>query len=109
MFSAQTSTHHALLSMVLVTGIILAPAAIATPAVQNLIDLRTIITAAATTIGDDRNPNLGFGFNLLGSNGQMGTADLVSNITATVLQTKYQLDTNKVRSPVSAVYFRAFS
>jgi hypothetical protein len=108
MSSAKT-TAHALLSMVLVTGIFLAPAAIATPAVQNLIDLRTVITAAAATIGDVHNPNLGFGFGLLGSNGQMGTADLVNNITTTVLQMKFQLDTNKVCSPISAVSFSASS
>jgi hypothetical protein len=98
MFSAHTTTHT-LLSMVLVTGIMLAPAALATPAVQNLIDLRTVINAAAATIGDTHNPNLGFGFGLgLGSNGQMGTADLVNNITTTVLQMKFQMDTNKVCS-----------
>ena len=80
----------------IVTGIILAPVAMATPAMQDLTDLRTVINAAANTIGDQNNPNRGFGFNLLGGSGQMGTADLVNNVTNTILRTKFQLDTNKV-------------
>lgn len=79
----------------LFTGVILAPVAIATPALQDLIDLRTVVNAAANTIGDANNPNRGWGFNL-GSNGQLGTADLVNNVTTTILRSKWQLDTNKV-------------
>lgn len=85
-----------LLCTMLVTGIILAPAALATPALQDLVDLRTVINAAASTIGDQNNPNRGWGFNIFGGNGQMGTADLVNNITTTILRSKFQLDTNKV-------------
>jgi hypothetical protein len=80
----------------LLTGIILAPTAIATPAVQDLINLRIVINAAASTIGDQNNPNRGWGFGRGGGSG-MGTADLMNNITTTVLQMKFQMDTNKVR------------
>lgn len=97
MFSAHTGAHR-LLTTMLLTGIILVPAAIATPAVQDLADLRTVINAAAGTIGDPKNPNLGWGFSLGSGNG-MGTADLVNNITNTVLRVKFQVDTNKVCSP----------
>ncbi|KAI4644309.1 hypothetical protein J4E93_006209 [Alternaria ventricosa] len=80
----------------LVTGIILIPSAIATPAaVQDLTDLRSVINSAASAIGDPNNPNRGFGFNLFGGSGQMGTADLVNNITNTILRGKFQLDTNR--------------
>ncbi|KAG9190283.1 hypothetical protein G6011_08371 [Alternaria panax] len=79
----------------LVTGIILIPTAIATPAVQDLVDLRSVINSAASAIGDPNNPNRGFGFNLFGGSGQMGTADLVNNITNTILKGKFQLDTNR--------------
>jgi hypothetical protein len=78
----------------LVTGIIFAPAVMATPAVQDLVDLRSVINAAASTIGDLNNPNRGWG--LFGSSSQMGTADLVNNVTSTILQSKFQIDTNKV-------------
>ncbi|KAF1931578.1 uncharacterized protein M421DRAFT_89868 [Didymella exigua CBS 183.55] len=81
----------------LVTGIILAPAVMATPAVQELTDLRIIINLAASTIGDLQNPNRGWG--LFGSSSQMGTADLINNITSTILQFKFQVDTNKVEMP----------
>ncbi|KAF2631657.1 hypothetical protein BU25DRAFT_455092 [Macroventuria anomochaeta] len=78
----------------LVTGIILAPAVMATPAVQDFIDLRTVINAAANTIGDLQNPNRGWG--LFGSSSsQMGTADLINNVTSTILRSKFQIDTNK--------------
>jgi hypothetical protein len=81
----------------LFTGIILAPMAIATPAVKDLADLRTVVSAAAGTIGDLNNPNRGWGFNI-GKGDGMGTADLVNNITNTVLRTKFQIDTNMVRT-----------
>jgi hypothetical protein len=77
-----------------VTGIILAPTALATPAVQDLANLRAVINAAADTIGSPQNPNRGWG--LLTALGQMGTADHINNITSTVLQCKFQIDTNKV-------------
>lgn len=88
MFIAHTQ------AAMLVTGIILAPAVMATPAVQDLANLRTVINAAATTIGDLQNPNRGWG--LFGRSSQIGTADLINNITSTILQSKFQIDTNKV-------------
>jgi hypothetical protein len=95
MFSAH---HKALLHTMLVTGIILIPAAVATtPAVQDFADLKSVINAAASAIGDPNNPNRGFGFNVFSGSGQMGTADLVNNITNSILRGKFQLDTNKVR------------
>jgi hypothetical protein len=87
----------------LVTGVILAPAALATPAVQDLVNLRTVVSAAASTIGDPNNPNLGWGIGFGSGNG-MGTADLVNNITNSVLRINFQVNTNKVRSlPTLAV------
>lgn len=86
-------TAHAQLAM-FVTGIILAPAAAATPAVQDLVNMRAVINAASDTIGSLQNPNRGWGLFRIGS--QMGTADLLNNITSTVLQSKFQIDTNKV-------------
>lgn len=80
----------------LVTGIILAPAVMATPAVQDLTDLRTVINSVAATIGSPQNPNKGW--SLFGSSNEMGTADLINNITSTILQSKFQVDTNKVGS-----------
>ncbi|KAH9861610.1 hypothetical protein J1614_011362 [Plenodomus biglobosus] len=91
---AAHSRVSSILQTMLVTGIILAPAALATPALQDLVDLRTVINAAANTIGDTNNPNRGWGFNLGGSE-QLGTADLVNNVTTTILRSKWQLDTNK--------------
>jgi Tfp pilus assembly major pilin PilA len=98
MFPAHYKAHSLLYTM-LVTGIILVPTAIATPAVQDLVDLRNVINAAASAIGDPNNPNRGFGFNLFGGSGNMGTADLVNNITTTILRGKFQLDTNRVPRP----------
>jgi hypothetical protein len=94
MFSTHTKLHS-LLTIMLFTGIILVPSAIATPAVRDLVDLRTIVNAAASTVGDPNNPNRGWGFNI-GSGGGMGTADLINNITNTALRIKFQIDTNKV-------------
>ncbi|KAF1916102.1 hypothetical protein BDU57DRAFT_573752 [Ampelomyces quisqualis] len=92
MFSVHT-TLHSMFAAMLFTGIILAPVAIATPAVKDLADLRIVINAAAGTIGDTNNPNRGWGFNI-GKGESMGTADLVNNITNTVLRMKFQIDTN---------------
>lgn len=69
----------------------------ATPAVQDMVDLRMVINTAANAIGDLQNPNRGWGFG--GSSSQMGTADLINNITSTVLQSKFQIDTNMVALP----------
>jgi hypothetical protein len=84
----------------LVTGIILAPAVMATQAVQDLTDMRTVINAAADIIGDQNNPNRGWGIGLFGGNSQMGTADLLNNVTSTILRSKFQIDTNKVPKPL---------
>lgn len=83
----------------LVSCLLLAPIATATvaPAAQDLADLTSIINAAADAIGDPNNANRGFGVNPTSSIGQMGTADLVNNITSTILRGKFQLDTNKAR------------
>lgn len=90
----------------LVTGLMLAPMATATiPAMQDFADLRTVINAAASAIGDPNNSNRGFGFNWPGSSNQMGTADLVNNITSTILRGKFQLDTNKVHSYLQFVLY----
>jgi hypothetical protein len=94
MFSAHIKLHS-LLTTMLFSGIILVPSAIATPAVRDLADLRTIVNAAARTIGDPNNPNRGWGFNI-GNGGSMGTADLINNITNTALRMKFQINTNKV-------------
>ncbi|KZM28304.1 uncharacterized protein EKO05_0000201 [Ascochyta rabiei] len=92
MLNVQIQVSSALRAM-LVTGIILAPAVMATPAVQDLVDLRVVINAAANTIGDLNNPNRGWG--LFGDSSQMGTANLINNVTSTILQSKFQIDTNK--------------
>jgi hypothetical protein len=93
MFSAHHLKLSSLLTTMFVSGIILAPAVIAaTPASKDLGDLRTVIIAAAGTIGDPKNPNLGWG---LGSKDEFGTADLVNNITTTLLRIKFEIDTNK--------------
>jgi hypothetical protein len=97
MFSAHTHTHR-LLTTMFVTGVILASAAIATPAVQDLVDLKTVISAAARTIGDPKNPNLGWGIGF-GSRDGVGTADLVNNITGSVLAINFQVNTNKACIP----------
>lgn len=89
----------------IVTGIILAHVAIATPAVQDLINLRTIVNAAAVTIADPNNPNKGWGFGS-SAGGQMGTADLVNNITTTVLGIQFQDATNKVRFSLTQVVYQ---
>ncbi|KAF2134643.1 hypothetical protein P153DRAFT_402409 [Dothidotthia symphoricarpi CBS 119687] len=89
------SAPRQVLTTMLATGIILAPLALATsPAFQDLADLRTVINAAAAQIGDANNPNRGFGFGF-GASGQMDTADLVNNITTSILRGKFQLDTNQ--------------
>jgi hypothetical protein len=95
MFLARAHIHR-LLATMFVTGVILVSAAITTPAVQDLVNLRTVISAAASTIGDPKNPNLGWGIGF-GSKDGMGTADLVNNITTSVLRINFQVSTNKVR------------
>ncbi|EUC51297.1 hypothetical protein COCMIDRAFT_43606, partial [Bipolaris oryzae ATCC 44560] len=70
-------------------------AAAVAPAVQDLADLRSLINAAANYIGDPNNAVSGFSFSSMTGVSSMGTADLVNNITSTILRGKYQLDTNK--------------
>jgi hypothetical protein len=91
---------HRLLATMFVTGVILVSAAITTPAVQDLVNLRTVISAVASTIGDPKNPNLGWGIGF-GSKDGMGTADLVNNITTSVLRINFQVSTNKVHTQFS--------
>lgn len=80
----------------LVASVLLAPIVLAIPAIQDLDNLRSVINAAASTIGSPNNTNRGWGFGFGNGNGKMGTADLVNNITTTVLGMKFQIDTNKV-------------
>ncbi|KAF2687712.1 hypothetical protein K458DRAFT_267806, partial [Lentithecium fluviatile CBS 122367] len=78
----------------ILTGILLAPTAVP-HAVQDLQDLKTIIDAAATTIKAAPN-NSSWGFLSPASPaGAMGTADLISNITTTVLRATYLLNIDK--------------
>lgn len=98
MFTAHIKTGSTLGAM-LVTSIIFVPVVMATPAIQDLANIRTVINAAAQTIGDVNNPSRGVGFAT--NDGQMGTADLIQNITNMILDTKFQVDTNKVISALS--------
>ncbi|KAJ5029612.1 hypothetical protein J3E72DRAFT_177547 [Bipolaris maydis] len=81
----------------LVASLVLIPIAAAAiaPAVQDLADLRSMINAAANSIGGPDNAVFGFGFSSLVGSNSMDTADLVNNITSTILRGKFQLDTNK--------------
>src|SRR5690349_5747227 len=91
---------YSLLTIMLLTPIILASPIIATPATQDLTDLRTVINAVVGTIGDPNNPFKGWGLNIGAEKERLGTANLVNNITQTVLGLKYQVDTNKVGDQV---------
>ncbi|KAF2878115.1 hypothetical protein BDV95DRAFT_589090 [Massariosphaeria phaeospora] len=80
----------------LLTGIILG-STVSGDAFSDLRDLRAIIDSAANTIGAPTNSSRNWG--ILSPNtapAQLGTADLVSNITSTILRAKYQLDTNQI-------------
>lgn len=97
MFSLNTKAGS--LKAMCITGAIFVPIVSATsPASDDLFNLRTIINSAADSITNMSNSNTGWNFFGGGNAGdnQMGTADLVNNITTTILRTKFQLDTNKV-------------
>jgi hypothetical protein len=77
------------------TGILLVPTAVP-HAVQDLQDLKSVIDSAATTINAAPN-NSSWGFlNPASPAGSLGTADLVSNITTTVLRATYLLNIDRV-------------
>jgi hypothetical protein len=77
------------------TGVLLVPTAVPA-AVQDLQDLQSIIDSAATTINAVPN-NSSWGFlNPASPAGSLGTADLVSNITTSVLRASYLLNIDKV-------------
>ncbi|EMD66583.1 hypothetical protein COCSADRAFT_353925 [Bipolaris sorokiniana ND90Pr] len=81
----------------LVTSLVLLPiaAAAVAPAVQDFTDLRNLINTVANSIGAPNNAVSGFSFSSMIGSSSMGTADLVNNITSTILRGKFQLDTNK--------------
>jgi len=86
---------QSLTTMMILTGILLVPTAVP-HAVQDLQDLKSIIDSAATTINAaPNNSSWGF-FSPASPAGAMGTADLVANITTTVLRASYFLNVNKV-------------
>ncbi|KAF2711705.1 hypothetical protein K504DRAFT_475475 [Pleomassaria siparia CBS 279.74] len=77
----------------LITGLVLTPTILA-DAAADLTGLKTIVNAAANTIGEPTNSSRNWGE---GSGvGIMGTANVVENITQTVLNAKYNLDTDKM-------------
>ncbi|KAJ4346980.1 uncharacterized protein N0V89_010913 [Didymosphaeria variabile] len=79
----------------IVTGIILLPTVIP-HAVQDLADLKTIINSTAATIdAAPNNSSWGF-FSPASPAGSLGTADLIANISTTILRAKYLLDVDKV-------------
>jgi hypothetical protein len=99
MFSRDTKGCW--LKMVCTTGAICMPVVIASsPANDDLSNLRTIINTAADSISAMSNSSTGWylfgGDNTSGA--QTGTADLVNNITTTILKSMFQLNTNKVHS-----------
>ena len=68
------------------------------PANDDLSNLRAIVNNAADSISAMNNYSTGwdlFGGDSTGGT-QMGTANLVNNITTTILKSMFQLDTNKV-------------
>ncbi|KAF2640016.1 hypothetical protein P280DRAFT_518447 [Massarina eburnea CBS 473.64] len=77
------------------TGIILLPTAVPY-AVQDLQDLKTVIDSATATIdAAPNNSTWGF-FNPAAPQGAMGTADLVTNITTSVLRAQYLLNVDPI-------------
>ncbi|PVH96382.1 hypothetical protein DM02DRAFT_674865 [Periconia macrospinosa] len=94
----------ALTTNMIVTGVLLLPTAVP-HAIQDLQDLKTTIEAASVVLeAAPNNASWGF-FNPGAPAGTSGTADLVSNITSTILRVKYLLDVDKVRSYVDFVSF----
>ncbi|KAF1979967.1 hypothetical protein BU23DRAFT_446693 [Bimuria novae-zelandiae CBS 107.79] len=79
----------------IVTGILLLPT-VFPHAVQDLADLKTVIDSTAAIIDAAPN-NSSWGFFGAGSPaGSLGTADLIANISTSILRAKYLLDVDKV-------------
>lgn len=101
-YSMYLRNLPALVETMIVTGVLLVPTAVPTAipsAVQDLQDLEIVIDTAATSINEaPSNSRWGF-FDPAAPAGPLGTADLVSNVTTTVLRATYLLNTNKALSP----------
>ncbi|KAF2445751.1 hypothetical protein P171DRAFT_431147 [Karstenula rhodostoma CBS 690.94] len=83
------------LKTMIVTGVILLPTVVP-HAVQDLADLKTVIDSTAATIdAAPNNSSWGF-FSPASPAGSLGTADLIANISTTILRAKYLLDVDKV-------------
>ncbi|KAF2661739.1 hypothetical protein K491DRAFT_773716 [Lophiostoma macrostomum CBS 122681] len=85
-----------ILQTMFVSGIILAPA-IRADALRDLGDLTTIINSAAATIGAPQNESRPWGFMSTSGQDQIGTADLIQNITTTLLKANFALGQNQTR------------
>ncbi|KAF9733070.1 hypothetical protein PMIN01_08752 [Paraphaeosphaeria minitans] len=82
------------LKSMIITGVILLPTVVP-HAIQDLADLKTIIDSTAATIdAAPNNSSWGF-FSPASPAGSMGTADLIANISTTILRVKYLLDVDK--------------
>ncbi|KAL5453560.1 hypothetical protein PMIN06_005455 [Paraphaeosphaeria minitans] len=85
----------------IITGVILLPTVVP-HAIQDLADLKTIIDSTAATIdAAPNNSSWGF-FSPASPAGSMGTADLIANISTTILRVKYLLDVDKVPTSTQA-------
>ncbi|OAG11271.1 uncharacterized protein CC84DRAFT_1253768 [Paraphaeosphaeria sporulosa] len=82
------------LKSMMFTGVILLPTAFP-HAVQDLVDLKTVIDATAATIdAAPNNSSWGF-FSPASPAGSLGTADLIANISTTILRAKYLLNVDR--------------
>ncbi|KAF2005855.1 hypothetical protein P154DRAFT_286406 [Amniculicola lignicola CBS 123094] len=79
------------LNTMIITGVLLVAPIVRADALTDLKDLKTVINSAATTIGTPTNSSRNWGF-LSPATGQLGTADLLQNITSSILKAKYGLD-----------------
>ncbi|KAF2106308.1 hypothetical protein BDV96DRAFT_336677 [Lophiotrema nucula] len=90
------SLGHLTLKAMLITGVLLTPSVaplVRADALSDLQDLQMNINSAATSIGTKTNSSRNWGF--FGADPkEAGTADLVSNISTTILRVKFQADTN---------------
>ncbi|CAI6334655.1 unnamed protein product [Periconia digitata] len=97
----SSKSLKAFTTTMIVTGVILLPTALP-HAIQDLQDLKTTVdSASAVLAAAPNNASWGF-FNPGAPAGTSGTADLVTNITSTILRAKYLLDVDKVRVPAPA-------
>ncbi|KAJ4303754.1 hypothetical protein N0V90_002655 [Kalmusia sp. IMI 367209] len=91
----MSSGPLAVIKRMLLPGVILLPT-VAPHAVQDLADLKTIIDSTAATINAaPNNSSWGF-FSPASPAGALGTADLIANISTTILRAKYLLDVDKI-------------